>query len=178
MRVHRLGVDTGAMMAGRALCPRYGDDHERDHDMTAGDGSARHGADSRAPSITVAAPLVVAVLIVACALSMAWQRHAVAASVAPLPGWSRFQADCEAGPSPGQGNTAQACGCWEANLRAEAIRPAHAVDAIEAAQAAGGEAYTVPEKLGFGPVGWAMGGCWLYTGFRQGAADQAVWPDV
>lgn len=155
------------------------DDHERDHDMTAGEGSARHSADSRAPGTTLAATLVVAVLIVASALSMAWQRHALAASVAPLPGWSRFQADCEAGPSPGQGNTPQACACWEANLRAEAIRPAYAVDTLEAAQVPGGAAYTVPEKLRFGPVGFAMGGCWLYTGFReQGTADQAVWPGV
>ena len=147
--------------------------------MTAGAGSARYSAHSRAPEIALAASLAVAVLIVASALSIAWQRHAVTASVAPLPGWTRFQADCEAGPSPGQGNPPPACVCWEANLRAEAIRPAYAVDALDAAQVAGGEAYTVPEKLGFGPVGLAMGGCWLYTGFRErGAADQAVWPGV
>lgn len=132
--------------------------------MTAGAGSAQYSADSRASKIAAAAPLVVAVLIVASALSIAWQRHAVTASVAPLPGWTRFQADCEAGPSPGQGNTPQACMCWEANLRAEAIRPAYAVGALAAAQAGGGEAYTVPDKLGFGPVGEAMGGCWLYPG--------------
>ena len=144
--------------------------------MTAGAGSARFSSDSRAPEIGLAAPLVVAVLIVASALSVAWQRHAVAASVAPLPGWTRFQADCEAGPSPGQGNTPQACGCWEANLRAEAIRPAYAVDALDAAQVGGGEGYTVPEKLASSPVGWAMDGCWLYAG--SGAADQAVWPGV
>jgi hypothetical protein len=127
----------------------------------------------------VAAPFVVAVLIVASALSIAWQRHAATASAAPLPGWTRFQADCEAGPSSGQGNPPQACVCWETNLRAEAIRPASAVDALEAAQVAGGEAYTVPDKLGFSPVGLAMGGCWLYAGFgAQGAGDQAVWPGL
>jgi hypothetical protein len=147
--------------------------------MTAGAGSARYSADSRAPGITAAAPLVVAVLIVASALNIAWQRHAVTASVAPLPGWNRFQADCEAGPSPGQGNTPQACVCWEANLRAEAIRPAYALDALEAAQVAGSEAYTVPERLGPGPVSLATGGCRLYTGFSEpGGADQAVWPGV
>jgi hypothetical protein len=132
--------------------------------MTAGAGSARYSPDSGPPGIAVAAPVVVAVLIVASALTIAWQRPPVPASMAPLPGWTRFQADCEAGPSPGQGNTPQSCVCWEANLRAEAIRPAYAVDALDAAQIGGGEAYTVPEKLGFGPVGLAMGGCWLYAG--------------
>jgi hypothetical protein len=180
----RSGVDIGAMMAELALAPGYRDDHERDHDMTAGAGSARYSADSRAPEITVVTSLVVAVLIVASALSIAWQRHGLTASAVPLPGWGRFQASCEAGPSPGQGNTPQECVCWEANLRAEAIRPAHAVDALDAAQVRGGEANTVPEKLGFGPIGWAMGGCWLYGGpgaqgvHQQGGADQAVWPGV
>jgi hypothetical protein len=152
--------------------------------MTAGAGSAGYTAHSRAPEITVAASLVVAVLIVASALSVAWQWHAVTASMAPLPCWTRFQADCERGPSPGQGNTPQACVCWEANLRAEAIRPAYALDALDAAQVAGGEAFTVPHRLGFGPVGRAMRGCWLYDDSgaqrlrQQGAADQAVWPGL
>jgi hypothetical protein len=141
--------------------------------MTAGAGSARYGADSRAPEITVAASLVVAALIVASALSIAWHRQALTASVAPLPGWARFQADCKEGPSPGQGNSAQSCVCWEANLRAEAIRPAYAVDALDAAQVGVAEADTVPEKLGFGPVGWAMGGCWLYADDAPGP-----WPSA
>lgn len=146
--------------------------------MTAGRGSAWYSAGLRALGITAAAPLVVAVLIVALALSIAWQRPA-AASVAPLPGWSKFQADCQAGPSPGQGNTPESCVCWEANLRAEAIRPTYAVHVLEAVQVAGGEADTVRAKLGFGSVGMAMDGCWLYTGFdQQRAADQAVWPGV
>jgi hypothetical protein len=147
--------------------------------MTAGSGSRRYSAGSSAPRIAVAAPLAVAVLIVASALGIAWHQHAVTASAAPLPGWTRFQAACEAGPSPGQGNPPRACTCWEANLRAEAIRPAYAVDALDAAQVPGGEAYTVPQRLGFSPVGLAMGGCWLYTGFgQQGAADLTVWPGV
>ena len=62
---------------------------------------------------------------------------------------------------------------WEANLRAEAIRPAYGADALDAAPGRGEEAYTVPEKLGFGPVGWAMGGCWLYADDAPGP-----WPSV
>lgn len=141
--------------------------------MTAGAGSAWYSAHSRASEITIAASLVVALLIVASALSVAWQRQAVTASAAPLPGWATFQAACEAGPSPGQGNPPQACKCWEANLRSEAIRPAYAVDALDAAQVGGGEAYTVSEKLGYGPVGWAMGGCWVYADDAPGP-----WPAV
>lgn len=83
--------------------------------------------------------------------------------VAALPGWAQFQSDCTAGPAPGQGSTPQACVCWEGNLQAEAIQPAYAVDALNAAQVGGGAAYTVGENLPGGPVGDAMAGCGLYV---------------
>lgn len=85
------------------------------------------------------------------------------APVAALsPAWSEFQADCVAGPAPGQGSTPQACVCWESNLQAEAIVPAYTVDALNAAQVGGGAPYTVGENLAGGPVGDAMAGCGLY----------------
>ena len=84
------------------------------------------------------------------------------APVAALsPAWNEFQADCVAGPSPGQGSTPQACICWESNLQAAAIVPAYAVDALDAAQVGEGPAYTVGENLAGGPVGGAMAGCGL-----------------
>ena len=86
------------------------------------------------------------------------------APVAALsPAWSGFQADCVAGPAPGQGSTPLACVCWETNLQAAAIQPGYAVDALDAAQVGGGPAYTVGENLAGGMVGEAMQGCGLYT---------------
>lgn len=78
------------------------------------------------------------------------------------PSWAVFGADCEQGPSPGQGNTQSACECWETNLEAAAIQPDYAVDVINAAQVGGGAAYTVPENIGNVAVATAMQGCDLY----------------
>ena len=79
------------------------------------------------------------------------------------PAWNEFQADCTAGPTPGQGSTPQACVCWEGQLQAEAILPGYAVDALDAAEVGGGAGYMVPENLAGGMVGDAMQGCGLYT---------------
>ena len=88
--------------------------------------------------------------------------RAAARAAALSPAWNGFQADCTAGPAPGQGSTPSACVCWEGQLQAEAIQPAYAVDALDAAQVGGGAAYTVGENLSGGPVGSAMAGCGLY----------------
>jgi hypothetical protein len=76
-------------------------------------------------------------------------------------GWAEFQADCTAGPAPGQGSTPLACVCWEGQLQAAAILPAYAVDALDAAQVGGGPAFTVGENLGGSALGAAMAGCGL-----------------
>lgn len=86
-----------------------------------------------------------------------------AAPVAALsPAWSEFQADCVAGPAPGQGSSPTSCRCWEQNLQAVAIMPDYAVDALDAAQVGGGPAYMTLENIGNLAISNAAQGCGLY----------------
>ena len=77
--------------------------------------------------------------------------------------WKAFLAACEAGPSPGQGNTAEACGCWRSNLQKVAVSPDYALDVLNNAEISGGQAYMVPENIGNVAINQAMNGCGLYT---------------
>ena len=77
--------------------------------------------------------------------------------------WEGFLAACEAGPSPGQGNTAEACGCWRSNLQKAAILPTYALEVLNSAELSGGQAYMVPENIGNVAINQAMNGCGLYT---------------
>ena len=108
--------------------------------------------------------LAAATLLTTILLSSGGSAHAStsAPAVAALPGRGQFQAACEQGPSPGQGNTGESCVCWEANLEAAAIMPGYAVDALNAAQVGGGPAYTVPQNLAGGLLGPAIYGCAPY----------------
>lgn len=130
----------------------------------AGGGAIRYIPKAHKPlawTILATAGLISIVLL----MSGGSAAHAsIRAPVAALsPAWNDFQADCVAGPSPGQGSTPEACVCWETNLRAAAIMPSYAVDALDAAQVGGGQAFTVGENLGGSALGAAMAGCGLYA---------------
>jgi hypothetical protein len=78
-----------------------------------------------------------------------------------LLGWERFQADCVAGPSEGQGFGPGACVCWEGQLQAEATQPAYAVHVLLAAQAGGDRTRSdvVQNLAGNGRFANATSGC-------------------
>ena len=131
----------------------------------AGAGVARF-RDAARPAPFIGAGLL-ALAFVALVFLLGGGSAAHASTRAPVaalsPAWGEFQADCVAGPAPGQGSTPQACVCWESNLEAAAIVPGYAVDALDAAQVGGGPAYTVSENLAGDPaIGDAMQGCGLY----------------
>lgn len=113
---------------------------------------------------------VVAVLALAAGVLLIPGSQPPARAAAPVaalsPAWSEFQADCTAGPAPGQGSTPSACVCWETNLQAVAIQPAFAVDVLDAAQVGGGPAYMTLENIGNTAVNQAAQGC----GLNQGGA--------
>ena len=115
----------------------------------------------------IAYSLLAVVALTVCVFAFNGSSSTPVAHAAPVaaytPAWNEFQADCVAGPAPGQGSTPQACLCWETNLQAVAILPAYAVDALNAAQVGGGAAYTVPQNLGNLAISNAMQGCGLYT---------------
>lgn len=111
------------------------------------------------------APFVTGVVLVAVVgglvlLGGGRAAHAAQAPVAPLlPAWAAFQADCVAGPSPGQGFPAVGCRCWEAHLERVDIPPPFAVGILLTAQGSADERWMVVQNLGQIGAWDEMDGC-------------------
>jgi hypothetical protein len=94
--------------------------------------------------------------------------------------WAQFVTECRSAPS-----SESSCECWTANLKAEAIEPDDALDALDAAELAADlvsppRAYAVAANVsGDNALNQAAQGCGLFGGARLAPAEQwaaSVWP--